>query len=152
MGFSAFPDGGRFEALYGAWAGRRDVGGGAGERREGVRRRGVTRGGPRVREREGPRARGGAAAAGRAGGRAEVTVFPSRSPGCGGAEGWPRGQRRGLRPRGDRDGWQSSPGAQESALPLQPPPSPPGAHLLPDAFCRTGCNMAAATAASAPGS
>lgn len=149
MGFSAFPDGGRFEALYGAGPGD--------ETPVAVQVRGAKASVgvaslaavPGYESGKGP---GRGAEPRRAGGRAEVTVFPSRSPGCWCAEGWPRGLRRGLRSRGDRDDWQSSPGAQESALPLQPPPSPLGAHLLPDAFCRTGCNMAAATAASAPGS
>lgn len=86
MGFSAFPDGGRFEALYRTGPGRRGVGGGAGEGREGVCRRGVTRRGPEDESGKGP---GRGAEPRRAGGRAEVTVFPSRSLGCWGAEGWP---------------------------------------------------------------
>lgn len=64
MGFSAFPDGGRFEALYRTRLGEEKPVAVQVRGREGVCRRGVICCGPRVREREGPRARGGAAAAG----------------------------------------------------------------------------------------
>lgn len=102
---------------------RREARGGAGEGREGVCRRGVIFCGPWVQEREGPRARGGAAASG----WAEVTVFPSRSLGCSGSEGWPWGPRRGLWHRGGPAACSRAPGRRKPLF-LSSPRPPRSAH------------------------
>lgn len=119
VGFSAFPDGGRFEALFRTGPGEEESAAVQVRGREGVCRRGVTRCGARVREREGPRARGGAAA----GGRAEVTVFPSRCLGCSGAERWPRGPRRDPRPVRGGAACSRAPGRRKPLF--LPSPRPP---------------------------
>lgn len=136
MGFSAFSGGGRFEALQGPDLGTGDCSG-AGRWCE-ARVASVASG---AREREGPEEMGGAGAAGLAESAA------SRSWGCAGPEGAPGG-------RGFASVHAAAGGVQPGlgGLRAGPPPASPAlstrAHTsLPDAFCRTSCNMAAATAA-----